>query len=269
MITNFTYILIILVAILVNIIAIRRFAYDDNMDRTCDDYILNSYLYVILAFLIISLTVTSLSEFKGLEKVLLKNMNTLSLIIILILYLGIYFVFYNTDAKNQIQLHSLWLLLIIMLGVMLFFPLKLITMTDLFYQTIALTLVIVVITSFIGIKYGKQLITIDLDKYLRWALLALIILSIIVSLFPQIFSFMNAYQIIMMFAVPGLIIFTLLLLSYNKKLKERADICHENKNPNYPLESINIFVRIINIMMDVFRILFARRNKKRLQGLKL
>lgn len=269
MLSNFTYILIILSSILINIIAIRRFAYDDNKIRTCDDYILNSYLYVILAFLILALTVTSISEFSEVEKMLMRNINTLTLIITLVIYVGIYYKFYNTDARNQIQLHLLWLLLVVILAVMLFLPLKIMTMTDLFYQTIVITLFIVIITSFIGIKYGKELISVNFDKYLRWALLFLILLSFAIIFFPQLFAGMNRYQIMMMMGVLGLVIFILLLLSYNNKLKERADNCHKDNNPNYPLESINLYIKILNIMMDVFRILFARKNKSSLQKIRV
>jgi hypothetical protein len=269
--SNFTSILTLLSAIAVNVIAIRRYAYDEKLNRTCDDYILNSYLYVVLAFLIMGLTSSAITDSPSMSNTIVKNSSTLNLFIITIVYLGIYYVFYQTNPKNGIQLHILWLVLILMISLFMYFPLVMISRLDkdLLYKTIGITLTIVVLTAYIGINYGNQLITTDFDKYLRWALIALIAISFAVTFIPQLFSGMNYYQITMMMSIPGLIIFILLLLSYNKKLKEKADTCHKDNNPNYPKESINIFIKIVNIIMDVFRILFARKNKGKLSSIKL
>lgn len=270
MLTNFTYILIILSAIVINVIAIRRYSYDDKMNRTCDDYILNTYLYVILAFLIFSFMTTFLLESKHISKSIISLFdNWINVIIYLIVYAILYTLLGKTNPRNEIQSHGIWLLLMIMLGVLMFVPVVTMKATNLLYTTITITLAIVITLAYVGVKYGDVLVNSNLDKYLTYALVGLIVLSLLVVYVPQLFAGMTGYQMILMLSIPGLIIFSLLLLSYNKKLADRAQQCYKDNNPNYPLESVGLIVKIINIALDVFRLLYARKNKKRLSSIKL
>ena len=61
----------------------------------------------------------------------------------------------------------------------------------------------------------------------------------------------------------SLVIFTLLLLVHNKKLKENEKTCEK---PNYPLEGYSLFIKIYNILVDIIQLL-SRRKRGKGQGL--
>jgi FtsH-binding integral membrane protein len=124
-----------------------------------------------------------------------------------------------------------------------------------------LTLCIVIGTGFLGYYLGDKIITFDWDKYLGMALFALIVISFAGPFFiKDIETLISFYYAI---SIGGLIIFTLLLLSNHKKLKENSEKCVNSTNPpNYPLESFNIVIKIANIFQDLIQILAIRKRRR-------
>ena len=88
-------------------------------------------------------------------------------------------------------------------------------------------------------------------NYALWFLIIIIIIgSFVITDITQISTFYFIISII------SLLIFVLLLLSNHKKLKENSDKCIDGKVvPNYPVESIGLFIKILNIFNDLLRIL--------------
>ena len=118
-----------------------------------------------------------------------------------------------------------------------------------------LTLLITVTVVYLGIKYGDKIITFDWDKYLRIALIMLIGVYISLMFYPP-----NQIQTTLyILSAVSLVIFTLLLLSYNKKLTERAKECHKDNNPNYPKESMGLIIKVMNIFMDILKLMSRKR----------
>ncbi len=124
---------------------------------------------------------------------------------------------------------------------------------NIIYLGILITIVITAVVGFIGYKFGKEFITVDFDKYLRWALVALIVAS-----FGGIF--VNNPNYWYFITIASLIIFSLLLLSYNNTIRKNAETC---KIPNYPDESFGLIIKIVNILQDVMYLLARNR---RLRG---
>lgn len=266
MLSEFTYAIIILSAIVGNIIAIKRFAYDNELNATCDNYILNTYLYVLLGFLIASLVISLTFESKIVNNLVMTIFSSwLSVIIFIGLQFGSFILFNRINPKNKIQLHLMWLVLILFFSILLYFPIKLSVYMNFLPIAIGLTLSLVSVLSYIGINYGKQLIKYDWDIYLRYGLLALIVINLLMPfLMPMLlklgFSENNIYIILSLISI---VIFSLLLMSYNKKLNERSKLCYKDKNPNYPKESVGLIIKIINILMDIINILARTKKKNR------
>ena len=122
------------------------------------------------------------------------------------------------------------------------------------------TILITIGVGLLGYYYGDEIVTFDWDKYLNYALLALIGIIII-----GIFLIKNPetmFNFIFIISILILIIFILLLLSNHKKLKENSEKCIDGKTvPNYPVESFNIFIKMLNIFQELIRI-FAMLKKK-------
>ena len=55
---------------IINILAINNYAYDKNGNVHCDNYVLNTYLYVILGFIIMAFIILADDRFKVLSPLL-------------------------------------------------------------------------------------------------------------------------------------------------------------------------------------------------------
>lgn len=265
MLSQFTHAIIILSAIVGNLIAIKRFAYDNKFNTTCDNYILNTYLYVLLGFLLTSLFILLTFESKMVNNLVMNTFSSwLSIIIFIVLYYGSLILFNKVNPKNNIQLHLMWLVLILFFSILLYFPIKLSVHMNFLSLAIGITLVLVSILSYVGIKYGKDLIKHDWDIYLRYGLFALIIIYFLLPLLMPLLIKLGLEQntIYIILSLISIIVFSLLIMSYNKKLNERSRLCYKNNNPNYPQESVGLIVKIMNILIDIINLL-GRNSRSR------
>jgi hypothetical protein len=243
-------------AVVANAIIIKQTAFKNNK-LTCNDYILNTYLYVLLGFLIISTIILATFENSKMQNVLKTIFGSIfSIILFLIVYVGIIIWFYMIDPKdNLLLLHIVWLLCILMFSILLYIPVQFAYLQNILKPAILVTLLITVTVVYLGIKYGDKIITFDWDKYLRIALIMLIGVYISLMFYPP-----NQIQTTLyILSAVSLVIFTLLLLSYNKKLTERAKECHKDNNPNYPKESMGLIIKVMNIFMDILKLMSRKR----------
>lgn len=260
--SQFLQIMLLLLAIVSNALVIKRNAFDDDNVPTCDNYILNTYLYVLFGFLLMAVVLVSSYENKTIEGYLMMIFGSIVSIVLFILFvIGIFILFYRTDPKdNLVLLHVLWLILIVIFSFMLYIPVKIGKMTGLLQTAIMITLVITVIVAYIGIKHGKTIVLFDWDKYLRFGMFGLVIAYFTLMAFP-IKDDKTRDMVYTGLSIFSLTLFILLLLSFNKKLTERAEECHTDNNPNYPKESVGIIIKMINIFQDVLILLVRRKFK--------
>lgn len=257
--SNFFQLLLIITAIVVNVIAIKRNSYDNEYNLTCDNYILNTYLYLLSAFLIGSLILLVTSENENIQTLMIKIFDNLAFFIAYLVLLIVSFIsLYSINPKNTILLHLVWLLIICMLSITMYFPIKLGNLANILKPAIAITIALVTITAYLGIYHGKSIVTFDWDKYLRYGIIVLILSYIVL---PFVLGHENMEYAIYILSFVSLTIFTLLLLSYNKKLTERAEECHKENNPNYPKEALGLATKIINVLSDIIKILYMRKGK--------
>lgn len=255
-----------LIIIVLICILIGNYAFKNGM-LTCDHYVFNTYLYIILAILL-TFMVVLINDQTGLFNSLLIWMSQggiFRIIIIFIILLGILigllFALKTVDPKNIVASNAIWFLLIFILGVLLIPTIWFGRLTNVVGLAGILTVVITALVGLVGYYYGEQIIRFDWDYYLNIALICLVVVSIIGSFLITDPSTMMTFFLII--SIISLIIFIMLLLSNHKKLKENADKCVDGKAvPNYPLESFSLFIKMLNIFMDLIRILGTLKGRR-------
>ena len=238
-----------------------------NGHLTCDHYVFNTYLYVILAILLVFIIIL-LNDQTGIFNSLLNLMfsgnlvqSIISFIIFIIIIAGLTYALLKIDPSNILASNTVWLLLILSLGIILIPTIILGRLTDVVGIAGIATLAITVLVGLLGYYFGDKIVTFNWDFYLNIALFGLIILIFISPLFiTSIEGMLSFFYII---SIILLIIFILLLLSNHKQLKENADKCIDGQSvPNYPVESYGLFLKIINIFKELINILAIRKLRK-------
>ena len=255
-----------LIIIVLICILIGHYAFKNGI-LTCDHYVFNTYLYIILAILLTFMVVLINDQTGVFNSLLLWMMEgskfrviVTFIIIILILFFLIYELF-NVDPQNIVASNLIWVTLIFILGIFMIPTIWFGRLSDVVGLAGILTIMITISVGILGYYYGDNIVTFDWDKYLNYALWFLIIL-IISGLF-FITDIKNLSTFLFIISIISLLIFVLLLLSNHKKLKENSEKCIDGKViPNYPLESFSLFIRILNIFQNIIRIL-GRLNGRR------
>jgi len=248
-----------LIVAVVTCILIGHYAFKNGM-LTCDNYILNTYLYIILSILLMFMVVLINDKF-GLFNSLLAWMSQgpsyriiVSFIFLLAVLFGLSITLQIVKPTNIVGSNMIWFTLVVTLGIFLIPTLWFARLTDVVGLSSMLTILITIVVGFLGYYYGNEIVTFDWDKYLNIALLVLVLV-----IFIGMFMIRNPATMIMFYyiiSIIGLIIFVLLLLSNHKQLKENADKCIDGQAvPNYPVESFNIFIKMLNIFQDLVNIL--------------
>jgi len=261
-----------LVIIVLICITIGHYAFKNGV-LTCDHYVFNTYLYIILAIMLMFLIVLINDQFgifnTLLEKIVSNGLfvGLIAILLILGLIILLTYALHKVDPKNLLASNGIWLSLVTIIGILMISTIQLGRMTDVVGLAGILTVVIVIVVGLLGYYMGDKIITFDWDYYLRIALIGIIILSFI-GLFIGLYFIRDPNIIITFFyiiSILSLIIFILLLLSNHKKLKENSEKCIDGKVvPNYPLESWNLVIKIVNIFADLIRILAVRKMRGRI-----
>lgn len=255
-----------LIIIVIICIFIGHYAFKNGF-LTCEHYVFNTYLYIILAILLTFLVVL-INDQTGIFNSLLiwmvqgsKARIIFTFIIMILILLGLTYALITVDPQNILASNLIWATVIFMIGVILIPTIWFGRLTDVVGLAGIMTILITSMVGIAGYYYGDVLVTFDWDKYLNNALWCLIIVIIIGSFIikdPE--QIMNFYLVISIFS---LVIFVLLLLSNHKQLKEDSVKCIDGKVvPNYPFESYKLFIKIINIFQDFVRILGTMNGRK-------
>jgi hypothetical protein len=248
-------IILALIALVINVIIISHTAYK-NKKLTCDRYVLNTYLYVSLAILIINLMIVVNSGTNIMENMIpMLYGSLLGVIIQLLIIFALFFYFATLDpTKDKVLIHSVWVLIMVLLGIMLY-PLVLLNKANSKLGMVLLvSLSLVILSGVLGNKYGDVIVQFDWDKYLYTALIFLVVLSLGLQYSGTLNS---SNYIYITWAI--LIVFILLLIAYNKKLVENSKTCLEHNNPNYLKESLGLFTKIMNVFASISRLMGRRR----------
>ena len=249
-----------LVIIVLICIAIGHYAFKNGM-LTCDHYVFNTYLYIILAIVLMFLIVLLNDQYGVFNPLLNLLSGFMGFIILLGLIIGLTYALHNVEPKNILASNGIWLALVLLIGILMIPLVFFGRMTGVVGLAGILTVVIVIVVGLLGYYMGDKIITFDWDYYLRFALIGLIVVSIVGYMFINDVATMLTF--IYVLSIIGLIIFVLLLLSNHKKLKENSGKCIDGQVvPNYPKESWSLVIKIVNIFSDLVRILGIRRLRR-------
>ena len=246
-----------LIVIVLITIAIGHYAFK-NGNLTCNHYILNTYLYIVLAIAIMFIIVLANDQCRVFNSLLnlifLTQYSTISVIIMLAIIISLIWALNSVKPSNIIASNLIWLLLIIFTGILMIPIIMFGRLTNVVGLAGLLTICIVLVTGILGYYLGDKIITFDWDYYLNIAMLILIIAYL------GVFFVSDVWKYLYILAIASLVIFVLLLLSNHKKLKDNAEKCVDGQViPNYPVESYGLIIKIVNVMSNLIRILGGRR----------
>ena len=232
----FTSILVLVV--LLFLIATNSFK---NGKFTCNKYMLNTYLYVILTFNIIAILCLSLEHFK-----IKFQFSLMQFLGIFLISLGLIISLGFIDAKYIVGKHLVWLLFILALG-MIFYPMyNTFQEKSVVLSAILTTLLLTIILSVIAFL-KPELISFSLGPILLMILIAVIIMEITMIIiyrkdYSKIRGFYRGFCYFVIFLFMGFILYD------TKMLRIRAKSCI---NADYIQESLNLFLDIFNIFVRV------------------
>lgn len=253
------------VLVLLTIVAIYRKTYNDGQaPPTCDNYVFNTFLYVILGMLLI-ITLCMMNDkvaiLPDITKMFLKadgNIWLILLIILVIFGLLLFFMYITKtgDPRNVLLIHAYWGGFIYILAVLLYFLYLISRLFGVFYIGIGITAILVGIVSYMGYTYA-DLIDPSYRLYLIGALIVIIVIGFASILFVRDPIILSA--IMLGITIISLVIFVLFLLIEVSIVRENAKKC---KIPNYPAESLLIIYDIFIIFNDILRLLIYGRSGK-------
>jgi len=218
---------------------------------TCNGYILNTYLYVILGITIITINVLLNDRYNFFPEI----SSWIGIIVLLIVIIAVTLLVINIDPQKTVLKHSIWLIYLFILSLIIY-PMYLLSRSEgvLLNALLGTLGISVLITA--AMYYNPDLIKIGDRRYLFWALIILIIGQISV---PYLAA--NKEQMISMYyflAILGVFIFGLYLVYYTKQLKKNSQNC---VIPDYIREAVGFIITLVNIFSDIARILLIRKRR--------
>ena len=225
----------LIMVILLFFIAMNSFK---NGKFTCNKYILNTYLYIILTINIIALLCLTLEHFN-----VMFRFNLWQLIGLFLVLIGIIFVLHTIDPKMVVLKHTIWLLLILALG-LITYPMYVSSEKQVVLSSMLTTIILTVFLSVVAF------IKPDLISFSLGPILLLLLIGVIVFEIAMLIIYRKNYKNVKMLfrGISYFVIFLFMgfILYDTKMLQVRAKEC---VNADYLLESFNIFIDILNIFV--------------------
>lgn len=277
LIKNSNYTIPLISSIIISIIIYRNAFKNGNY--TCDNLVINTYLYVILSLVLFHIFMIYFSENISVE-FLLNLTENYDINIIFLIFIGILFgilLLFNKMYKNIFVSHIILFILIAFFGFCNSFLYTLLKMEGLYEKVILVVLFIFILFTFLFYKY-KEL----LSKYINDKFYLIMIYSVLlVCIIEIILIFTNTYSLNLVFIISSFIIFAFIyiLLYHTKKLSEiKKEDCEEalkncntidekNCNPKnypaYPQKSWKIFNAIVVLFQNIGEIFLGRKKRFR------
>lgn len=203
----------------------------------CDNYVLNTYLYLILSWAIIMATNSVLKSNNVTLHDLFSGPYTIIFFLASLgLLMGVYFI----PPKLFITKHIFYIILIMMMGVFLY-PYY-INNKKLFHHVGITTLIMLIVLSVISFAF-PQLISASWGGYLFIGLMGLLIARVVESLT----KYEPGQKRSKIISYVSIIIFSLYIMYDTKRIIINANNC---VNPDYINESLGLFLDTLNIFQS-------------------
>ena len=238
----------------------------DGQKPTCNKYVLNTYLYLTIALsLVVCLTLFLNAVVPNYIETVFSSLLT-TIIVILVHIILMFYLRYLINTISPLEVKkktAVWLLFITNLTLLLLPTLQIMIKTNqggLIVSTMFITLGLTLALSSIAFYKPELIQTASWKPYIIIALLGFILASLI-PLFTCMVGFCNNEFLNSWYyylAVIGVVIFCFILLYHTKEVIENSEKCKSPENADYPKESTNLFMTIINIFINL---LSARRRR--------
>lgn len=205
---------------------------------TCNGYITNVYLYVLLALLLLAFSVLFIAK----RRIPITNTKSLLAFIVAI---SVLFGIYMVRPESVLLNHLLWVIFILSLSVSMYVIWRYSTARGIFTSTLLITILLVAGLSLLA-HLRPNLISLNWGTGLTVALLAGILAWVIPLLFGAKMS--NYYKFL---SAGFVVIFMLLILYDTKLLRVKAALCAQTGIPDYPKDSLGLFLDVINLFNNV------------------
>jgi hypothetical protein len=220
---------------------------------TCDNYSLNTYLYV-LSMLLTVFFIMSLDMALKANILIIDSVMKLGFLISLIIILGITFLLVylmlKTDPRQSLLKHSLLLITLLWIGIMS--AMSFVDLKDYLLIGIILTTVIAVIAWQLIKKY-ETLVSSKTLQYSSYVLIALIFGLILASFYVQNPETQRILLIALLLCV--IVVMCIRLLAHNQNVLKNEKLCKEDKiYPDYIEESFGVYIVIQNLIFDIARV---------------
>ena len=209
---------------------------------TCNNFILNSYLYILLSLLLICNVVILADKKNGLSFYRQRGFFW----ILLFFSLAFLFLTMSIDPRKTVFKHLAWLVWIITMGISMY-PIYLLSKQNgVFLSSLAVTFAMVATLTGIAF-YRPDMIDLKMGPILLVLLLSGILLKIFTAIFAKRKTANNVgYYTSYVFVV----LFSLFILYDTKKLQVHAKKC---VIPDYINESMGVFLDVLNLFSSISR----------------
>lgn len=209
---------------------------------TCNDFILNSYLYILLSLLLICNVVILVDKKNALRFYRQRGFFWF----LLFTSLSFLLLTMSLDPRKTIFKHLAWLVWIITMGISMY-PIYLRSKQNgVFFSSLAVTFAMVSILTSIAF-YRPDMIDLKMGPILFVLLLSGILLKIFTAIFAKRKTANNiSYYTSYIFVV----LFSLFILYDTKKLQVNAKKC---VIPDYINESMGVFLDVLNLFSSISR----------------
>ena len=244
--------ILIPISTLIGIIAILIVSIYNNAFKkgyfTCQKYILNTYLYILLTIIIVTLEVL-LFDYNNvtLQDIYGKYLSWPMIIVKLVIILALLWFLMSINPRNVILKHTVWLLFALAIGVTVY-PSYLLSKSENTIMSVLFTLISILVFFSLVAFIRPDWISLSWGPVLMFMLIGVIIAFIIHLIMnkgkkriPKGFSFF----------IIGL--FILFIMYDTKLIQVQAKICKEN-SVDYINQSLGIFIDAINIFQSLVNV---------------
>lgn len=229
-------------------------AYNTQQQLNVNDYVVNTYMYILLALFFLIIIMMSMDDI-NMKYGTFNNINTCTILAIFVISIVILFSFNYIDRKNYLLRHILWLVYIICIAIIIFPIYDIAKQTSILWKTIAAVILIV-----LGLTYMTSKFPIDYfnswGPYLSMGLIGLIFFWLIDLIF---IDKSNQHGIQKIYGIIAIVLFSGFILYDTQKIYQNANVamldCQNTNNQlqcaDYPQESLALFLDITNMFINM------------------
>ena len=217
---------------------------------TCNRYILNTYLYILLALVIISLqNIIMEQQNVSIETIFGRFRGWVGLILLFVITIGILILLMRINPKNVLTKHLVWLIFVAILGA-LAYPTYIQTIEENTLMVVLMSLIAILISFTVFAFLKPEWISLSWGPVLVFLLLSGIIGELCYYIFNRDKKISGRSKVMSYFFI---ILFTMFILYDTKKIQVNAVNCKEatvdyiNESLGIVLDALNLFQNLANV----------------------